>query len=30
VSNVLSDEKKETGIALGQLGWPLRRLEKAT
>jgi transposase len=30
VSNVLSDEKKQQVIALGQLGWPLRRIEKAT
>ena len=29
VSNVLSDEKKKHVIALGQLGWPLRRIEKA-
>jgi hypothetical protein len=30
VSNVLSDEKKKQVIALGRLGWPLRRIEKAT
>jgi transposase len=30
VSNVLSDEKKQQVIALGQLGWPLRRIERAT
>ena len=30
MSNVLSDEKKQQVIALGQLGWPLRRIEKAT
>ena len=30
VSNVLSEEKKQQVIALGQLGWPLRRIEKAT
>jgi transposase len=30
VSNVLSDEKRQQVIALGQLGWPLRRIEKAT
>jgi transposase len=30
VSNVLSDEKKKQVIALGQLGWPLRQIEKAT
>ncbi|MBV8896947.1 MAG: IS21 family transposase [Acidobacteriaceae bacterium] len=30
MSNVLSDEKKKQVIALGQLGWSLRRIEKAT
>jgi transposase len=30
VSNVLSEEKKKQVIALGQLGWPLRRIEQAT
>jgi transposase len=30
VSNVLSDDKKKQVIALGQLGWSLRRIEKAT
>ena len=30
VSNVLSEEKKKQVIALGQLGWSLRRIEKAT
>jgi hypothetical protein len=30
VSNVLGDEKKKQVIALGQLSWPLRRIEKAT
>jgi len=30
VSNVLSEEKKKQIIALGQLGWSLRRIEKAT
>jgi transposase len=30
VSNVLSEEKKKQVVALGQLGWPLRRIEKAT
>jgi hypothetical protein len=30
VSNVLSEEKQKQVIALGQLGWPLRRIEKAT
>ena len=29
VSNVLSDEKKQQVIALGRLGWPLRRIEEA-
>ena len=30
MSNVLSEEKKKQIIALGQLGWSLRRIEKAT
>jgi hypothetical protein len=30
VSNVLSEEKRKQVIALGQLGWTLRRIEKAT
>ncbi len=30
VSNVLSEEKKKQVIALGQLSWSLRRIEKAT
>ena len=30
VSNVLSEEKQEQVIALGRLGWPLRRIEKET
>jgi transposase len=30
VSNVLSEEKKQQVIALGRLGWPLRRIEKET
>jgi transposase len=30
MSNVLSDEKKQQVIALGKLGWSLRRIEKAT
>ncbi len=30
VSNVLSEEKKKQVVALGQLGWSLRRIEKAT
>ena len=29
MSNVLSEEKKKQVIALGQLGWSLRRIEKA-
>jgi hypothetical protein len=29
VSNVLSEEKKQQVIALGRLGWPLRRIEAA-
>jgi hypothetical protein len=29
VSNVLSEEKKKQVIALGQLGWSLRRIQKA-
>jgi len=29
VSNVLSEEKKQQVIALGRLGWSLRRIEKA-
>jgi transposase len=28
VSNVLSEEKKQQVIALGRLGWPLRRIER--
>jgi hypothetical protein len=28
VSNVLSEEKREQVIALGRLGWSLRRIEK--
>jgi hypothetical protein len=28
--NVLSEEKKQQVIALGKLGWPLRRIEQAT
>src|SRR6516165_321489 len=27
MSNVLSEEKKQQVIALGKLGWPLRRIE---
>jgi transposase len=30
MSNVLSDEKKQQIIALGRLGWSLRRIEQAT
>jgi len=30
VSNVLSEDKQKQVIALGQLGWPLRRIEKET
>jgi len=30
VSNVLSEEKRHRVIALGRLGWPLRRIEKET
>ena len=30
MSNVLSEEKRQQVIALGRLGWPLRRIEKAT
>jgi transposase len=30
VSNVLNEEKKKQVIALGQLGWALRRIEEAT
>jgi len=30
MSNVLSEGKKQQVIALGKLGWPLRRIEKAT
>jgi len=30
VSNVLSEEKKQQVIALGRLGWSLRRIQKAT
>lgn len=29
MSNVLSEEKKQQVIALGRLGWSLRRIEKA-
>src|SRR5690349_3855223 len=30
MSNVLSEQKKQQVIALGKLGWPLRRIEKET
>jgi transposase len=30
VSNVLNEEKRNQVMALGRLGWPLRRIEKAT
>jgi transposase len=30
VSNVLNQEKRNRILALGQLGWPLRRIEEAT
>ena len=30
MSNVLNEEKKKQVIALGQLGWALRRIEKET
>ena len=30
MSNVLSEEKQKQVIALGQLGWTLRRIEKET
>jgi hypothetical protein len=30
VSNVLSEEKRQQVLALGRLGWPLRRIEKET
>src|SRR5215472_6983685 len=30
MSNVLDEEKKQQVIALGKLGWPLRRIEQAT
>jgi hypothetical protein len=28
VSNVLSEEKRQQVIALGRLGWPLRRIQE--
>jgi transposase len=30
MANVLSEEKKQQVLALGRLGWPLRRIEEAT
>lgn len=30
MGNVLSDEKKQQILALGRLGWPLRRIEEET
>jgi hypothetical protein len=30
MSNVLSEEKRQQVIALGRLGWSLRRIEQAT
>jgi hypothetical protein len=30
MSNVFSEEKKQQVVALGKLGWPLRRIEQAT
>jgi hypothetical protein len=30
VSNVLNEEKKQQFIALGRLGWSLRRIERET
>jgi hypothetical protein len=30
VSNVLNEEKKQQVIALGRLGWSLRRIERET
>src|SRR5579864_8870193 len=30
MANVLSDEKKQQVLALGRLGWSLRRIERAT
>lgn len=30
MGNVLSDDKKQQVLALGRLGWPLRRIEEAT
>ena len=30
MANVLSDEKKQQVLALGRLGWSLRRIQQAT
>ena len=30
MANVLGKEKREQVLALGRLGWPLRRIEEAT
>jgi hypothetical protein len=30
MSNALSEDEKQQIIALGKLGWPLRRIEQAT
>ena len=30
MGNVLSDDKKQQVVALGRLGWALRRIEQAT
>jgi hypothetical protein len=30
MSNILSEAKKQQVIALGRLGWPLRRIEQET
>jgi hypothetical protein len=30
MANVSSDDKKQQGIALGRLGWTLRRIQKPT
>ena len=30
MTNILSDDKRQQVLALGRLGWPLRRIEQAT
>jgi len=30
MTNILSDDKRKQVLALGQLGWTLRRIEQAT